>query len=86
MANIKLGSNSLDGDNLKKFMARIDKLEEEKSEISTMLSGVWAEAKALGYDIKVMKAVRKIQKLTHEEREEQKFLQEAYENALGIFS
>lgn len=86
MVNTKLGSNPLDTKELLEMLKEVNKLEEEKSDVSQMLSGAWAEMKAKGYNIRAIKAARKWQKMEADEREEERAIFEMYENALGLFS
>ncbi len=68
---------------LKQFVARIEKLEEEKKQIATDIKDTYAEAKGLGYDTKVLRQVIKIRKQDRQEREEQEQVLDLYLHALG---
>ena len=68
---------------LKQFVARIERLEEEKASITADIKEVYAEAKSFGYDTKVLRKVIGIRKQDHQEREEQEALLEIYLNAVG---
>ena len=70
---------------LKSFIERIERLEEEKSNILTDIKEVYSEAKGLGYDPKIMRKVLIIRKMDIDERLEQEALLDTYRNALGIF-
>ena len=72
-------------DRLKSFIERIEKLEEEKSNILADIKEVYSEAKGLGYDPKIMRKVLIIRKMDIDERLEQEALLDTYRNALGIF-
>ena len=72
-------------DRLKSFIERIERLEEEKSNILTDIKEVYSEAKELGYDPKIMRKVLIIRKMDIDERLEQEALLDTYRNALGIF-
>lgn len=71
-------------DQLKSVIARIEKLEEEKSVISEDIKEVYAEAKSNGLNTKAIKAVIKLRKLDAQEREEQETIVDTYLRALGL--
>ena len=71
-------------DQLKSFVERIEKLEEEKQTISEDIGDVYAEAKANGYDVKILRQVIKIRKQDKSEREEMDALLDLYMQALGM--
>jgi uncharacterized protein (UPF0335 family) len=60
-----IGHNSVNGDHLRQFIERIEKLEEEKRVIADDIKDVYAEAKSTGYDAKMMRkivAMRRVDK------------------------
>ncbi len=69
---------------LKSYIERIERLEEEKASLGTDIREVYAEAKANGYDTKVMRKVISLRKVDAAEREEQDQLLELYQQALGM--
>jgi uncharacterized protein (UPF0335 family) len=68
---------------LKQFVARIEKLEEEKKALANDLKEVYAEAKTLGFDTKALRGAIKFRKQDRQEREEQEAILELYLAALG---
>lgn len=72
------------GDQLRQFIERIERLEEEKAAIATDVREVYAEAKANGFDIKIMRQVIKLRKMDSSERQEQESLLDVYLHALGM--
>ncbi|MEQ8403903.1 MAG: DUF2312 domain-containing protein [Oceanicaulis sp.] len=68
---------------LKQFVARIERLEEEKASLAADIKEVYAEAKSFGYDTKVLRKVISIRKQDRHEREEQEALLELYLGAVG---
>ena len=72
-------------DRLKIFIERIERLEEENSNILADIKEVYSEARGLGYDPKIMRKVLIIRKMDIDERLEQEALLDTYRNALGIF-
>ena len=71
-------------DQLKSFVERIEHLEEEKKTITEDIGDVFAEAKAAGYDTKILREVIRIRKSDKSEREEYEALLELYMQALGM--
>lgn len=75
---------SVSGGQLKAFVERIERLEEEKKAIADDIKDVYAEAKGTGYDTKILKQVISIRKKEPHEREEQEALLDLYLAALGM--
>lgn len=67
---------------LKSFIERIEKLEEEKQTFVDDIKSVYGEAKASGYDTKILRAVVKLRKLDPQERAEFDQLIDTYMGAL----
>ena len=68
---------------LRQLVARIEKLEEEKKSIADDVKESYAEAKAMGFDSKVLRQVVRLRKQDRQEREEQDQIRELYLHALG---
>jgi uncharacterized protein (UPF0335 family) len=71
-------------DQLRLFIERIERLEEEKKGIADDVKDVYAEAKANGYDTKTMRAIVRLRKMEKHARDEADALLETYRNALGL--
>jgi uncharacterized protein (UPF0335 family) len=71
-------------DQLKAFVERIERLEEEKKSLSDDIRDVYAEANGNGYDVKALRAVIKLRKQDTDERAEQEAILETYLQALGM--
>jgi uncharacterized protein (UPF0335 family) len=71
-------------DQLKAFVERIERLEEEKKALSDDIRAVYAEAKGNGYDVKAMRAVVRLRKQDRDERMEHEAVLETYMHALGM--
>ena len=71
-------------DQLKAFIERIERLEEEKKAIADDIKDVFAEAKANGFDVKAMRTVIRMRKQDVDERKEQEAILETYLVALGM--
>lgn len=72
------------GDELRAFIERIERLEEEKKTIAADIGEVYGEAKGRGFDTKVIKAIVKLRKQDQNERAEQQTIMELYLDALGM--
>lgn len=71
-------------DQLRAFIERIERLEEEKKAISDDIKEVYAEAKGSGFDTKVMRQIIRIRKQDRNERAEQEAILDLYMHALGM--
>lgn len=71
-------------DQLRSIVERIERLEEEKTNIASDIRDVYAEAKANGLDTKAVKAVVRLRKLDTHERDEQEYTLDLYKRALGL--
>lgn len=72
------------GEQLKQYIERIERLEQEKAELAADVRDVYAEAKANGFDPKIMRQVVKLRKMDNHERDEQDMLLDTYKAALGM--
>ena len=81
----EIGDNFLAGDDrLRLLIERVERLEEEKKGIADDIRDVYSEAKAVGYDAKIMRQVVRIRKMSADDRREQEAILELYMAALGI--
>lgn len=71
-------------DQLKSIVERIERLEEEKASIAEDIREVFGEAKANGFDTKVLRQVLKLRKQDITERQEQDAVRDLYLHALGM--
>jgi len=72
------------GGQLKSFIERIERLEEEKRALGEDIKEVYAEAKGTGFEPKVMRQILKIRKMDKDEHDEQESLLDIYKRALGM--
>jgi uncharacterized protein (UPF0335 family) len=72
------------GEQLRLFIERIERLEEEKHGIADDIRDVYAEAKANGYDTKIMRQVIRLRRMETYARQEADALLETYRKALGL--
>jgi uncharacterized protein (UPF0335 family) len=69
---------------LKSFIERIERLEEEKKAIATDIKEVYGEAKATGFDTQIMRKIVALRKKDSAERQEEEALLDLYLSALGM--
>jgi uncharacterized protein (UPF0335 family) len=69
---------------LRQFIERVERLEEEKKGIADDIRDIYAEAKANGYDTKIMRRIVVLRRLEPHIRQEQDALMETYRAALGL--
>lgn len=78
------GNVNVAAEQLRSFVERIEKLEEDKAVIQQDIKDVFAEAKNSGFDPKIMKQILKIRKMDKNELDEQETLLQIYKEALGM--
>ncbi|MCX7339844.1 MAG: DUF2312 domain-containing protein [Hyphomicrobiales bacterium] len=76
-------SDAIQGDQLKSIVQRIERLEDEKKTIADDIKEVYSEAKANGYDVKVLRKVISIRKRDLRERREEEAVLDLYLQAVG---
>ena len=59
----------IDSTRLNSLIERIERLEEEKKGISSDIRDIYAEAKGVGFDVKIMKAIIKLRKMNQADRD-----------------
>lgn len=69
---------------LRAFIERIERLEEEKQTIADDIKEVFAEAKGTGFDTTAMRSIIRLRKKDKAEREEEEAILEMYLSALGM--
>jgi uncharacterized protein (UPF0335 family) len=77
------GHNVTD-DRLRLLIERVERLEEEKKGIADDIKDVFLEAKAVGYDTKIMKQVIRLRKMQDDDRREMETILDLYKSALGM--
>ena len=76
--------NSVAADDLKALIERIERLEEEKAALASDIRDVYSEAKAKGFDTKILRKIIGIRKKDHAERQEEEAILDLYLTALGM--
>lgn len=77
------GHNSSD-EQLRIFIEHVERLEEEKKGIADDIRDTYREAKANGYDPKIMRQIVRIRKLPAADRREMQAVLSTYMAALGL--
>ena len=72
------------GAQLKSFIERIERLEDEKRALGEDIKEVYAEAKGSGFEPKIMRQIIKIRRMDKEEHDEQVTLLDLYKRALSM--
>ena len=84
MSQVETDTGSVAADELRQFIERIERLEEEKSSIQGDIKEVFAELKGRGFDAKAIRTIVRIRKQDHDERQEQEAILDLYMQALGM--
>jgi uncharacterized protein (UPF0335 family) len=71
-------------DRLRLLIERVERLEEEKKGIADDIRDVFAEAKAVGYDAKIMRQIVRLRKMKPDDRAEMEAILDTYKAALGM--
>jgi uncharacterized protein (UPF0335 family) len=69
---------------LKQFVERVERLEEDKKTISGDICDVYAEMKGRGFDVRAVREIIKIRKLDRSQRKEMEAIVELYMSALNM--
>lgn len=69
---------------LRLFIERIERLEEEKKGIADDVRDTYSEAKSQGYDPKIMRQIVRMRKMPTHDRKEMEAILDVYKSALGI--
>jgi len=69
---------------LRAFIERIERLEEEKKNISDDIKDVYAEMKGNGFDVKAVRTIVRLRKKDQVERQEEEAILDLYKAALGM--
>jgi uncharacterized protein (UPF0335 family) len=69
---------------LKQYVAKIEKLEQEKSELAEEIKDVFLAAKSNGFDVRGLREVLKLRKLDRAKLAEQDSILELYRQALDL--
>ncbi|GHA38268.1 UPF0335 protein [Devosia pacifica] len=81
---MSIDGDSVAQDQLRAFVERIERMEEEKAAIAADIKEIYAEAKGNGFDTKILRQIVRLRKQDANERMEQEALLELYMSALGM--
>ena len=79
-----MAEGTVAADQLRLFIERIERLEEEKKGIADDIKDVYGEAKSTGFDVKTMRSIIRLRRMEKHHRDEADMLLETYKQALGI--
>lgn len=79
-----MAGGNVSAEQLRLFIERVERLEEEKKGIADDIKDVFSEAKGQGYDVKTMRSIIKLRAMEKDARMEQEALLETYKAALGL--
>ncbi len=79
-----MSSANVSAEQLKLFIERIERLEEEKRGIADDIKDTYAEAKSNGYDVKTMRTIVRLRRMDNNARAEMEALLDTYKAALGL--
>ena len=71
-------------DRLRLLIERVERLEEDKKAIGDDIKDVYGEAKAVGYDAKIMRQIVRLRKMSADDRAEMEAILDTYKAALGL--
>lgn len=80
----EVASSGVAADELKQFIERLERLEEEAAGIAEDKKEVFSELKGRGFDAPTIRTILKIRKQDHSERTEKEAILELYMQALGM--
>ena len=84
MATLPANDVQATDDRLRLLIERVERLEEEKKGIADDIRDVYAEAKAVGYDAKIMRQIVRLRKMKPDDRAEMEAILDTYTAALGL--
>ncbi len=72
------------GDHLRSLIERIEDLEEERRTIAAGVRDVYAEAKAAGFDVRIMRQLIRLRRMDKADRDEREALLDLYRHAIDM--
>lgn len=78
------GHNSVRADDLKAYVDRLERLQNDRENVATDIKEVYSELKSKGYDTRTVRELIKLRKLDASDREEREALLQTYADAVGF--
>jgi uncharacterized protein (UPF0335 family) len=78
------GGSTVAAGQLRAFVERIERLEEDKKTVAEDIKEVYAELKGTGFDTKAVRTIIRLRKKDQAERQEEETILDLYMNALGM--
>lgn len=82
--DIRAETYQVTADELRQFIERIERLEQEKKDIADQIKEVFAESKSRGFDAKALKSIISLRKKDKDQLAEEEAVLELYKEALGM--
>lgn len=79
-----MAEGNVSAEQLRLFIERVERLEEEKKGISDDIRDVYSEMKSNGYDTKIVRQIVKLRRMETHDRLEMEALLDTYKSALGL--
>lgn len=79
-----MSTENVSAEQLRLFIERIERLEEDRKGVADDIKDVYSEAKGTGFDTKTMKAIVRLRKMEKAARQEAEALLDTYKTALGL--
>ena len=84
MTEVTENVGGIAADQLRSYIERIERLDEEKKVLAEDIKEVFSEAKSNGFDVKIMRQVLKLRKMDKDDRDDVETLLNLYCKALGM--
>jgi uncharacterized protein (UPF0335 family) len=78
------GHNSVPGDQIRSYIERVERLEEEKRTLAEDIKEIYAEAKGNGFDVKILRKIVSMRRRTAAERREEQEILRLYCDAIQM--
>lgn len=76
--------NSINTQELRQYIERIERVEEEMDAAKADRKDIYSEVKAVGYDTKAVRKIVRLRKMDKMKRDEEELILDTYKNALGL--
>ena len=77
-------TNGIAGQEIKQFIERVERLEQERAEVAETIKEVFSEIKGRGLDVKAIRTILKERKADPNDLAEQEAIIDLYKRALGM--